>query len=154
MAVYDPNVFDITAFDAVFGIPSMLKVQVDPMHHKVMSGDIVTVTLWVVSLADPRRKFLFNPETPPAINVFYPRLSKTASFIPRVSNAAMTNLDTGIYQFKIQTGIVFDDLAVDSNVFDIVNNDPIGVYTGYFTARDGNISMRTRPQELYTVIEG
>lgn len=146
MPTLDPLVFDSTVFDALFGVPTLLKVTVDREYRKVVSGAVVIINVYVIDTLRPNHRYLFNPVEGPCITVYYP--DKTI----KVSNAFMLNMEVGIYQYRHQTGIVFDDTVFDSAVFDIVNPDPIGIYTASFAARDGNSNMKTIPQEVFEVI--
>lgn len=146
MPTFDPNVFDFGTFDALFGIPLLLKVDVPLECRKVKSGQVVVINVYIVDVSNPLRKFLFNPTLPPRISIFYP--DKT----PKVISGVMINKSIGVYQYIHQTGVTFDSMVFDIDVFDVVNNDPLGVYTAIFNAADGNSTMNSLPQEIYEVV--
>lgn len=146
-AVFDSNVFDVT-FDIFFGVPALLKVNVEPEFRRVLPGQVVIINAYIVNLASPSRRFLFNPDVPPTITILNP--DRTI----KVANGDMINTSVGVYQYRHQTGIQFDSLVFDEDAFDTLANDAVGVYTGFFTASDGNMFMHSNPQELYEVING
>lgn len=146
MPTFDSNVFDFITLDALYGIPSVLKVDIPTEHRKIPSGQIVVINIFIQNTASPSHKFLFDPEQTPRINIFYP------DGTPRVINGAMTKIAVGIYQYLLQTGMQLDPTVFDPVVFETAMNDVLGIYTGTFTAQDGNSFMRTQAYELYEVV--
>lgn len=146
MPVFDPLVFDFITFDAAYGIPAVLKVDVPREFKKVTSGQIVIINLFVADVSNPSLKFLYNPDQAPKITMYYPDGTE------KIVNGVMTRIDVGVYQYLHQTGIIFDSTVFDPVVFDTVSTDPIGVYTGIFTIQDGYNFSRTVKYELYEVV--
>ena len=146
MPVFDPLVFDPIAFDASYGIPAVLKVDVPREFKRIRSGQVVVINLFVADVSNPLQKFLYSPDLAPRITVYYP------SGVVKVLNTVMTKLDVGIYQYLHQTGVMFDPVVFDPIVFDALSTDPVGVYTGTFTIQDGNNFSQTVKYELYEVL--
>jgi hypothetical protein len=146
MPTFDQNVFDIATFDALFGIPSLFKVEVERGFRQIVSGQAVVITAFIVNRSNPRKPYLFNPDNGVQITIYNPDMSI------KVQNAPMVIIETGTFQYRHQTGILMDELVFDSNTFDIITNDQLGIHTASFTAQDGNMYLRTPKHEIYEVI--
>lgn len=147
MPVYDSNVFDTTTYDTLFGVPTLLKVQVEPEYHKILAGQVVIINCYIINTLRPNHRQLFNPSGGVYITLYNPDKSI------KVHNAAMLNMETGIYQYRHQTGLAFDIIGFDLQGFDVPALDVIGVYTASFAAREGPSVMATVPQEVYEVVD-
>lgn len=144
--VLDPLVFDIAFADTSFFVPALLDMWVEKEFKKVALGQVVIVRARIITLAEDRRRYLFNPSTPPRLTITGP------DGMVRVSNGPMQNISTGVYQYPYQTGLIFGSAAFDSNVFDTVVHDLPGAYVGFIQARDGIYDLRSLNAELFQIV--
>lgn len=130
MPVFDPLVFD-TAFDIIDPIPTLLKVSIEPEHKKVVIGQGVNITIYIVNLSTtPTHRFLFNPSGIPTITITNPL------GIVLVNAQNMIAYNTGIFTYN----------------YTIPVSAAPGGYIGSFSCLNGAHSMQTDTHELFEVI--
>lgn len=128
--VYDPFVFDVGVFDALYSVPFMQKCVVGRGYKRLVAGSTVPVTLHIQEGdTTPGRLFSMNPDSV-QVQVYYPDGSV------RVGYSHMTNRSLGIYSYHHTT----------------FTYDPRGCYRGNFKMVSGDKVTITEPQLFFEVV--
>jgi hypothetical protein len=129
MPALDPLVFD-TTFDVISPVPTLLKVSVEPEHGKVVGGQTLGITIYIVNLTTtPGHRFLFNPSGIPKITIHRP------DGVILITNADMVYFNVGVFTYHHTVSLVH----------------PLGEYTASFSCVSGDKTMQTAKHGVFSV---